>query len=65
MNADVVIRFFVYATIAVLILASIVFYLKNFAKAIRAFRQKEYSIKLVLRCIGIFVWPLGAFMGVV
>lgn len=46
-------------------LAALWFYFKNFVKAIRGVREKSYSIKLVLRFVGIFFPVLGAFMGMV
>jgi membrane-associated HD superfamily phosphohydrolase len=47
------------------VMFAIFLYLKNLVKAVRQFRNKEYTIKLALRVVGIFVLFVGVFMGAV
>ena len=51
--------------IFVLGLAAIFFYCRNLFRAVTAFREKAYSVKLALRAVGIFFPVLGVFMGLV
>jgi len=56
---------FIYPILFVVAIFCIFFYVKNFIRATTALRNKEYTIKLALRSVGIFIPLVGVFMGMV
>jgi len=56
---------FAYPILFVVFAFCLFFYVKNFIRATTALRNKEYTIKLALRSVGIFIPVVGVFMGMV